>query len=60
MDLTDTIAPKSDQLNATDMIAGDMTISVTDIKASDPLSESPHCQQKKLHCFINRVFPRLD
>lgn len=35
MDLSHTIAPKSDQLNADDLIAGDMTISVTDIKASD-------------------------
>lgn len=35
MDLSHTIVPKSDQLNADDLIAGDITITVTDIKASD-------------------------
>lgn len=34
MDLSHTIVPKSDQLNADDLIAGSMTITVTDIKAS--------------------------
>lgn len=35
MDLSHTIVPKSDQLNADDLIAGNITITVTDIKASD-------------------------
>jgi len=35
MDLSHTIVPKSDQLNADDLIAGNITIKVTDIKASD-------------------------
>lgn len=35
MDLSHTIVPKSDQLNADDLIAGKITITVTDIKASD-------------------------
>lgn len=33
MDLSTTIAPKSDQLNADDLIAGPKTIRVTDVKA---------------------------
>ena len=35
MDLSHTIVPKSNQLNADDLIAGDITITVTDISASD-------------------------
>ena len=35
MDLSHTIIPKSNQLNADDLIAGDITITVTDIIASD-------------------------
>lgn len=35
MDLTHTITPNSNQLNADDLIAGSITIAVTDIKASD-------------------------
>ena len=35
MDLSHTIVPKSDQLNADDLISGNITITVTDIKASD-------------------------
>ena len=35
MDLSHTITPNSSQLNADDLIAGDITITVTDISASD-------------------------
>ena len=35
MDLSHTIVPKSNQLNADDLLAGDITITVTDISASD-------------------------
>lgn len=35
MDLARTIAPKSDQLNADDLIAGSMTIKVTDVRGND-------------------------
>lgn len=34
-DLAKTIAPKSDQLNADDLIAGPLTITVTDVRGSD-------------------------
>jgi hypothetical protein len=33
MDLTDTIIPKSDQLNAEDLIAGPRTFTITDVRA---------------------------
>lgn len=36
MDLTETIAPRSDQLNADDLIAGPMTITVTEVRAGNP------------------------
>lgn len=46
MDLSHTIVPKSNQLNADDLIAGDITITITDISASDspdqPVSISYH------------------
>lgn len=35
LDLSHTIAPKSDQLNSDDLIAGSITITVSDIKATD-------------------------
>lgn len=35
LDLSHTIAPKSDQLNSDDLIAGSITIKVSDIKATD-------------------------
>ena len=35
MNLADTIIPKSDQLNADDLISGSITIKVTDIKLAD-------------------------
>lgn len=41
MDLTDTIKPKSDQLNADDLLSGPMTIEVTELKsgnAEQPIS----------------------
>lgn len=34
-DLAKTIAPKSDQLNADDLIAGPMTITITDVRGND-------------------------
>lgn len=35
MDLSHTIVPKSDQLNSDDLIAGDITITVASVKATD-------------------------
>jgi hypothetical protein len=32
MDMTDTIVPKSDQLNAEDMLTGPMTVTITEVK----------------------------
>jgi hypothetical protein len=36
MDITNTIVPKSDQLNADDLIAGPMTITITDVTKGSP------------------------
>lgn len=36
MDITDTIRPKSDQLNADDLIAGPMTITITSVSKGTP------------------------
>ena len=35
MDLTDTIAPKSDQLNADDLLAGPRTVTISEVLAGD-------------------------
>lgn len=36
MDITETLAPKSDQLNADDLIAGPITITITDVTKGNP------------------------
>lgn len=41
IDLTPTIAPKSDQLNADDLIAGPMTIRITNVSANPSSPEQP-------------------
>lgn len=41
MDMTPTIAPKSDQLNADDLIAGPRTVKITGVKASPSSAEQP-------------------
>lgn len=35
MDITETLAPKSDQLNADDLIGGDRTVTITDVTRGD-------------------------
>ncbi len=40
-DLSTTIAPKSDQLNADDLIAGPMTITITKVAANPSTAEQP-------------------
>ena len=36
MDLTESIAPRSDQINADDLIASPMTVTVTEVRAGNP------------------------
>lgn len=66
MDLSETIAPKSDQLNADDLIAGPRTFTITDVKAGNAeqpvniyLAEFPNGRPWKPSKSMRRVLVHL-